>query len=171
MLQSTFTGIAFRRGEKRLKWQRLDACLPWQWCEKREAEPPQATGFDKMTATGAHRVTIDPARVNLWELHAKVRKWRAELGKCRAGSGNVWICQQNRHGILHHQRTFIYNHWESRSKHISCALSHVIPQSLGPNGVLWCHQGRQRLVPLRPDLSREVGEVFSTIHSVPTGRD
>ena len=66
MPQSTFAGIAFRRGEKRLKWQRLDACLPWQWCEKREAEPPQATGFDKMTATGAHRVTIDPARVNLW---------------------------------------------------------------------------------------------------------
>ena len=62
-----------------------------------------------------------------WELHAKVRKWRAELGKCRAGSGNVWICRQNRHGILHHQRIFIYNHWESRSKHISCALSHVIP--------------------------------------------
>ena len=61
------------------------------------------------------------------ELHAKVRKWRAELGKCRAGSGNVWICRQNRHGVLHHQRTFIYNHWESRSKHISCALSHVIP--------------------------------------------
>ena len=40
--------------------------LPWQWSEKREAEPPQATGFDKMTATGAHRVTIDPARVNHW---------------------------------------------------------------------------------------------------------
>ena len=64
--QSTFTGIAFRRGEKRLKWQGLDACLPWQWSEKREAEPPQASGFDKMTATGASRVTIDPARVNLW---------------------------------------------------------------------------------------------------------
>ena len=42
------------------------------------------------------------------ELHAKVRKWRAKLGKCRAGSGNVWICRQNRHKILHHQRTFIY---------------------------------------------------------------
>ena len=69
------------------------------------------------------------SRMN-WELHAKVRKWRAELGKCRAGSGNVWICRQNRHGILHHQRTFIYNHWESRSKHISCALSHVIPHEL-----------------------------------------
>ena len=40
----------------------------------------------------------------------------------------MWICRQNRHGILHHQRTFIYNHRESRSKHISCALSHVIPQ-------------------------------------------
>ena len=63
----------------------------------------------------------------IWELHAKVRKWRAELGKCRAGSGNVWICRQKRHGILHHQRTFIYNHRESRSKHISCALLHVIP--------------------------------------------
>ena len=62
------------------------------------------------------------------ELHAKVRKWRAELGKCRAGSGYVWICRQNRHGILHHQRTFMYNHRESRSKHISCALSNVIPQ-------------------------------------------
>ena len=24
---------------------------------------------------------------NVWELHAKVRKWRSELGKCRAGSG------------------------------------------------------------------------------------
>ena len=103
---TTFTGIAFRRGEKRLKWQRLDACLPWQWCEKREAEPPQAAGFDKMTATGAHR--------------------------------------------------------DDRSR---------APIALGPNGVLWCHQGRQRLAPLRPDLSREVGEVFSTIHSVPTGRD
>ena len=43
------------------------------------------------------------------ELHAKVRKWRAELGKCRAESGYVWICRQNRHGILHHQRTFMYN--------------------------------------------------------------
>ena len=64
--QSTFTGIAFRRGEKRLKWQGLDACLPWQWSEKREAEPPQVSGFDKMTATGASRVTIDPARVNFW---------------------------------------------------------------------------------------------------------
>ena len=41
----------------------------------------------------------------------------------------------------------------------------------GTRSILWCHQGRQRLVPLRPDLSREVGEVFSTIHSVPTGRD
>ena len=71
-----------------------------------------------------------PERPYRWELHAKVRKWRAELGKCRAGSGNVWICRQNRHGILHHQRTFIYNHWESRSKHISCALSHVIPVPL-----------------------------------------
>ena len=28
----------------------------------------------------------DPAR-NLRELHAKVRKWRSELGKCRTGSG------------------------------------------------------------------------------------
>ena len=64
--QSTFTGIAFRRGEKRLKWQGLDACLPGQWSEKREGEPPQASGFDKMTATGAHRVTIDPASVNHW---------------------------------------------------------------------------------------------------------
>ena len=61
------------------------------------------------------------------ELHAKVRKWWAELGKCRAGSEYVWICRQNRHGILHHQRTFMYNHRESRSKHISCALSNVIP--------------------------------------------
>ena len=42
----------------------------------------------------------------------------------------MWICRQNRHGILHHQRIFIYNHWEARSKHISCALSHVIPVPL-----------------------------------------
>ena len=62
------------------------------------------------------------------ELHAKVRKWRSELGKCRAGSGYEWICRQDRHGILHHQRTFVYNHWESRSKHIGCALSNVIPE-------------------------------------------
>ena len=63
-LNPCLRGIAFRRDEKRLKWQGLDACLPWQWNEKRETEPPQATGFDKMTATGAHRVTIDPASVN-----------------------------------------------------------------------------------------------------------
>ena len=30
------------------------------------------------------------------ELHAKVRKWRSELGKCRAGSGYEWICRQDR---------------------------------------------------------------------------
>ena len=45
----------------------------------------------------------------------------------------MWICRQNRHGILHHQRTYIYNHWESRSKHISCALSHVIPNLIRDN--------------------------------------
>ena len=105
MPQSTFAGIAFRRGEKRLKWQGLDACLPWQWSEKREGEPPHATGFDKMTATGVSRVTIDPASV----------------------------------------------------------------RSFGPNGVLWCHQGRRRLVPLRPDLSRDVGEVFRQLTRFPLG--
>ena len=76
------------------------------------------------------------------ELHGKVRKWRAELGKCRAGSGNVWICRQNRHGILHHQRTYIYNHRESRSKHISCALSHVIPIRRDQDWLLACGQRR-----------------------------
>ena len=33
---------------------------------------------------------------NKRELHAKVRKWRSELGKCRAGSGYEWICRQDR---------------------------------------------------------------------------
>ena len=40
----------------------------------------------------------------------------------------MWICRQSRHGILHHQRTYIYKHRKSRPKHISCALSHVIPE-------------------------------------------
>ena len=61
--QTRFSG----RGREQILYKvELDACLPWQWSEKREGEPPQASGFDKMTSTGAHRVTIDPARVNHW---------------------------------------------------------------------------------------------------------
>ena len=95
----------------------------------------------KLFHSGSNSST--PWHLKKGELHAKVRKWRAELGKCRAGSGNVWICQQNRHGILHHQRTFIYNHWESRSKHISCALSHVIPQKRISSCARWYYLTRK----------------------------
>ena len=41
-----------------------------------------------------------------WELHAKVRKWRPKLGKCRAGSGYKWICWQDR-GL-----TRLRPHWD-----------------------------------------------------------
>ena len=75
-------------------------------------------------------IIINGTLAKFWELHAKVRKWRTEIGKCRAGSGYDWICRRDRHGILHHQRTFVYNHRKSRSKHISCALSNVIPKIL-----------------------------------------
>ena len=42
------------------------------------------------------RVLAGAQRAFKGELHAKVRKWRSELGKCRAGSGFEWICRQDR---------------------------------------------------------------------------
>ena len=110
-IRRTMDALAFYRGQiTAVEEQRKERIAQDQQSEHHTMVEQLATirglGLDTsdMLASGNYPATLfseSGSDMFFWELHAKVRKWRAELGKCRAGSGYVWICRQNRHPPFH----------------------------------------------------------------------
>jgi len=57
--------VPFRWSQYCQEGQRPDPLRPRNGCQQHQAQPAQATGFDKMTVAGAHRIPIDPFGLDL----------------------------------------------------------------------------------------------------------